>query len=270
MKTIGVIAGNGQFPGLVVQELKRQGIRSVLCGLEKETDPLIFKQADCAQWIKIGELKKLARFFKAEGVCEALMAGKVEKVRLFQENVRPDLEMMKVIAKVRDFKDDSLLLGIAGYLQSEGIQLLDSTLFLKDAMPPKGILSKKKPSKEIEEDIRFGFKMAKAMGGLDIGQTVVVKKKAVMAVEAIEGTDLAIERGGQLGGKQVTVVKTAKPDQDMRFDVPCVGMNTMEKLKAAQAAAFAFEAGKTIFLNLKEFIAAADLNGMVVIGVNDE
>lgn len=270
METIGVIAGNGDFPGLVIREAKRQGYRVILSAIEKETTSSFLALADKAQWIKIGELKKLVRFFKSEGVTQAIMAGKVEKVRLFQGNVRPDLEMVKVVAKVRDFKDDSLLSGIADYLESTGIRLLDSTLFLKNAMPAEGILSKKKPSKELAEDIAFGFKTAKAIAGLDIGQTVAVKKKAVLAVEAIEGTDQTIRRAGELGGGKITIVKVAKPNQDMRFDVPCVGLHTLKELKAGKVAAFAFEAGKTIFLNLDEFIKEADRINMVVAGVRNE
>ncbi|MBI3306506.1 MAG: UDP-2,3-diacylglucosamine diphosphatase LpxI [Candidatus Omnitrophica bacterium] len=269
MKTIGIIAGNGKFPVLAVKEARNQGYRVVAALLEGEAEPVLEKMADVSRWVKVGELAKLVKLFRSETVHEALMAGKVEKVRLFQENVRPDFEMVKVLMKVRDFKDDSLLAGIADFLHGAGIDLLDSTLFMKDAFPGAGVLGKKKPSKEILEDIKFGFKLAKALAGLDVGQTVVVKKKAILAVEAIEGTDRAIRRGGELGGGKVTVVKTAKPSQDMRFDVPAVGLGTLQSLILAKAQAFAFEAGKTLFIDQEEFVKGADQKGIVLVGVNE-
>ena len=268
-KVVGIIAGNGRFPVLAAKEARNEGYRTVVCGIENEADPGLEKMADAFQWVKIGELKRLVKFFRANGVHEAIMAGKVEKVRLFQENVRPDLEMVKVLMKTKDFKDDSLLHGISHYLHEQGVDLLDSTFLIKHALPGYGILGKKKPSKEVLEDIKFGFRMAKAIAGLDIGQTVIVKKKSVVAVESIEGTDLAIRRGGELAGGKITVVKVAKPNQDMRFDVPAVGTKTLKELIQAKAEAFAFEAGKTIFLDRDEFVEKADKKGIVVIGVTD-
>lgn len=268
MKTIGIIAGNGKFPVLAVKEARNQGYRVAAALLEGEAEPVLEKMADASRWVKVGELAKLTKFFHSEGVHEAVMAGKVQKVRLFQENVRPDFEMVKVLMKVRDFKDDSLLSGIADYLHGQGIDLLDSTIFMKYAFPGAGVLGKRKPSKEMLEEIEFGFRLAKSMGSLDVGQTVVVKKKAVLAVEAIEGTDQAIRRGGELGQGKVTVVKTAKPNQDMRFDVPAVGLGTLRSLILAQAQAFAFEAGKTLFIDQDEFVKGADKKGIVLVGVN--
>ncbi len=270
MKTIGLIAGNGRFPILALQEARRQGFRVAVCGIEKEAESSLVKMADAFQWVKIGELKKLSKFFRAEGVHEGIMAGKIEKVRLFQENVKPDFEMIKVLMQTRDFKDDSLLSGIAKYLHGQGVDLLDSTTFIKDALPGPGLLGKRKPSKEVLGSLEFGFRMAKAIAGLDIGQTVVVKKKAVLAVEAIEGTDLAIHRGAELGSGKICVVKVAKPNQDMRFDVPTVGLKTLKSLISAKAEAFGFEAGKTIFIDREEFIQKADAAGIVVMGLQEE
>lgn len=253
---------------LALKEARVQGHRVVVCAIQQEADPSLEKMADACTWIKIGELKKLVKFFRNEGVHEAVMAGKIEKVRLFQKNVKPDLDMVKVLVKTRDFKDDSLLAGIAAYLHDEGIDLLDSTMFVKESLPGLGVLGKRKPSAEVMENLRFGFQMAKSAAGLDIGQTVVVKKKAVLAVEAIEGTDAAILRGGELGKGKVIVVKVAKPNQDMRFDVPAVGMKTFQSLRAAKAEAFGFEAGKTIFLDRDEFIDHANRAGMAVVGLS--
>lgn len=266
-KSIGIIAGNGRFPLLAAQEARRAGYRVSVCALKGETDPQVKDQADAWTEVKIGEMSRLVRFFKEQGVKQLLMAGKVEKVRLFRENVQPDFDMVKILMKVRDFKDDSLLGGIADYLEQQGMPLLDSTLFLKECLPGAGPLGKKKPSKETLEDIRFGYQMAKAVAGLDIGQTVVVKKKAVLAVEAIEGTDLAIRRGFELGGAQAVAVKVAKPDQDMRFDVPAIGMKTLQSLIEAQAQALAFEAEKTILLDREEFAETADRHGIVIYGI---
>ena len=265
--SIGLIAGNGRFPILAAQEARRQGKRIVVCALQGETDPALEPLADAFTWVKVGEIGKLVRFFKKENVSQALMAGKVEKVRLFQGNVQPDFEMLKVLMKTRDFKDDSLLGAIADYLGREGIEILDSTLFMREALPGEGPLGNKKPSGAQLEDIRFGFSMAKSIAGLDIGQTVVVKKKAVLAVEAIEGTDEAIRRGGTLGEGGVVVVKVAKPNQDMRFDVPAVGLKTLERLIEVRAEALAFEAGKTLFVDREEFIRIADQNQLVIFGV---
>ncbi len=268
MKTIGLIAGNGRFPVLAAKEARDEGYKVVVCGIEKEAEPALEKMADAFTWVKVGELKKLVNFFRSNGVHEAIMAGKVEKIRLFQENVRPDLEMVKVLVKTRDFKDDSLLSGIADYLHGDGIDLMDSTFLMKQCLPGPGVLSRKKPSKEILGDLEFGFRMAKVIAGADIGQTVVVKKKSVLAAEAIEGTDHAIRRGGALGDGGVTVVKVAKPNQDMRFDVPAAGLRTIQSLVEAKAAAFGFEAGKTIFLDREEFVKRADQAGIVVVGLN--
>lgn len=266
-KTIGIIAGNGRFPIAATYAAQKRGYRVVICAIEKEADPTLEGMADALRWVKIGQLKNLVGFFKAEGVSRALMAGKIEKVRLFQENVSPDFEMVKVLMKTRDFKDDSLLAGVAAYLCGQGIELLDSTTFMKDALPGPGVLGKHKPSKETMADITFGYEIAKGIAGLDIGQTVVVKKKAVLAVEAIEGTDQAVRRGAALGGGGVTMVKVSKPDQDMRFDVPAVGLNTLETLVSVSARAFAFEAGKTLFLDQKELIRRADESRIVLFGV---
>ncbi len=266
MKTVGLIAGRGRFPFLVAEGARRAGYRIVCCGIAKEWDPELGKVADAYQEIKLGQLKRLRDFFKQEGVSEAIMAGKIEKVRIFEGEVRPDLEMAKVLLKIKDLRDDSLLGGVADYLASQGIELKDSTRFLKEALPGKGILGKRAPTREAEEEIEFGWKIAKSLAALDTGQTVVVKQKAVLALEAIEGTDEAIRRGGILGKGGITVVKVAKPNQDMRFDVPAVGLTTLERLVEAKAKALAFEAGKTLFLELEEFIRRADQAGIALVG----
>ncbi|HNX68158.1 MAG TPA: UDP-2,3-diacylglucosamine diphosphatase LpxI [Candidatus Omnitrophota bacterium] len=267
MKSMGIIAGNGRFPILVAEEAKRMGYRVVVCGIEQEAESALEKFSDAFCWVKIGELKRMVRFLRNEGVHEAIMAGKVEKVRFFKENVRLDLDMMKVLMKLRDHKDDSLLGGIADYLFENGVKLLDSTCLLKQFMPGPGVLGKRKPSKAVMDNIAFGFEMAQKISGADIGQTVVVKKKTVLAVEAIEGTDEAIRRGGALGRGKIIVVKVAKPNQDMRFDVPAVGLKTLEGLMETKAEAFAFEAHKTLFIGMDIFVEKANRAGIALYGV---
>ncbi len=267
MKTMGIIAGNGRFPILVAEEAKRAGYRVVVAAVEQEADPCFEKIADACCRVKVGELKKLSDFFRSEGVHEAIMTGKIEKVRFFKENVRLDLDMMKVLLKLRDHKDDSLLGGIADYFFTKGVTLLDSTCLLKHCMPGPGVLGKRKPSRNAMENIAFGFEMAKKLSGADIGQTVVVKKKAVLAAEAIEGTDETIRRGGALGRGKVFVVKVAKPGQDMRFDVPAVGLTTLQNLIEAKAEAFAFEAHKTLFIGMDLFVEKANRAGIALYGV---
>lgn len=270
MKTVGLIAGNGRFPLLFAQQARARGYRVVTCGIEREADPLLAKTTDVFEWVKIGQLKKMVKFFRAEGVHEAVMAGKVEKVRLLQENVRPDLDMIGVLVKLKDHKDDSLLGGIADYLHHQGIDLMDSTWLMDDYLPGSGPLGKKKCSKEDLENIDFGFKIAKHIASEDIGQTVVVKNRTVVAVESVEGTDKAIQRGGFLGGGDVVVVKVAKPKQDMRFDVPAVGLTTLESLIEAKARVFAFEAQKTLFLDFDLFLERANKAGIALYGVDAE
>lgn len=268
MKTVGLIAGNGRFPLLFAQQARARGYRVITCGIEQEAEPLLAKLSDEFEWVKIGALKKMVKFFLAHGVHEAVMAGKVEKVRLLQENVRPDLAMIGVLMKLKDHKDDSLLGGIADYLHHQGIDLMDSTLLMEDYLPGAGSLGNKECSKEDLENIHFGFKIAKHVAAEDIGQTVIVKNKTVVAVESVEGTDRAILRAGELAGAGVIVVKVAKPKQDMRFDVPAVGIKTLESLIAVKAKAFAFEAGKTLFLDVDLFLERANKAGIAIYGID--
>lgn len=262
---LGLIAGNGFLPHLIAREAERYGRRVVVCAVQGETDPSITTSAENTTWIRLGELGRLLKFFKQEGVREAIMAGKITKTNLFRGDLRPDLEMIKVLARTRNHSDDALLGRIADYLDREGIKLLDTTTYLsEDALPTEGVLTKGRPSKKDMPDIEYGWNLAKEIGRLDIGQTVVVKNQAVLAVEAIEGTDAAILRGGALGLGDVTVVKVAKPNQDMRFDVPAIGLKTLEAMVKARVRVLAFEARKTILLDRKEFIERANRHRMIV------
>ncbi len=265
-QSLGLITGNGSFPELVLREAKGQGLRIALCAVREEADPRLESLADTTQWIKLGQLGAIIDFFKREQIEQAIMAGKITKTNLLKGDIQPDFEMIKALAKVKNHSDDSLLGAIADHLSLKGIQLLSSVSFLTDeSLPHKGILTKRKPSKSETADIEFGWKLAKEMGRLDIGQTVVVKNEAVLAVEAIEGTDETILRGGWLGSGDVTVVKVAKPNQDMRFDVPTIGLKTLEALIQVKARILAFEAGKTILLDRKRFIEKADEHKIAIV-----
>ena len=258
-KILGLITGNGFLPELIVKEAKGSGHRVAVCAIRGETSPSIASLADATTWIKLGQLGRVIQFFKREGVKEAVMAGKVTKTNLFRGDIQPDLEMVKALTKIKNHSDNALLGAIAGHLDKNGMKLLDSTVFLsEEALPGAGVLTRRKPSEKEEEDIELGWRLAKEMGRLDVGQTVVVKNKAVLAVEAIEGTDEAILRAGKLGSGEVVVIKVAKPNQDMRFDVPTVGLTTLESMIKAKANVLAFEASKTIVLNRAQFIAKAN------------
>lgn len=264
-KRLGIIAGNGRFPIEVAKEVTRQDIPVFICAIKEETDPKIADYAEKILWVKLGELKKLRDFFRNNEIKEAIMAGGVNKTSLFKGQVKPDFEMIKLLAKSRNRSDDTLLASIASYLSEYGIKLVDSTKYLKNILPQEGVMGKKKPSRKDLEDINFAWGIAKRIADLDIGQTVVVKEKSVLAVESIEGTDAAIKRGGALGEGDVVVVKVARPRQDMRFDIPTVGLNTMNSLIKARANAIAFEAEKTIMLDKDVFIKMADQNKIAVI-----
>lgn len=254
VKNIGIIAGNGSFPLLSAKEAKAEGYRVIVCAVKGETNPEIEQYASAMCWVKLGQVKKLVHFFKEHFVDQCLMAGKITKTNLFKGEVFPDLDMVKIIATLPDRKDDTLLGCVCQYVEDQGIQVLDSTRFLKGSLAEEGVLSKKKPTKAQLEDIQFGWQLAKEMGRLDVGQSVILKNKAVLAVEAIEGTDEAIQRGGDLGGKGVVVVKVAKPAQDMRFDVPVVGENTVNALVRAKASVLAVEADKTLLIDKEVFL----------------
>jgi hypothetical protein len=267
IKRLGIIAGNGEFPIILSKAAKNNGTYVVAVALKEETDPELAKYVDKIYWISLGELKKLVDIFKNEKIKKAIMAGKVTKARFFKNKPKLDETAKGLLENVKDQRDASLLNGAARALRFFGITLVDSTLFLKDHLPPKGVLSKRQPTPEEWEDIKFGFTLAKNMGKLDIGQTAVVKNKAILAVEAIEGTDEAILRGGRLGCGSVVVVKTARPKQDKRFDMPTVGPKTVASLKAAGGTVLAIEAKKTLLLEKEKCIELIDSNNFSMVVV---
>jgi DUF1009 family protein len=266
MKRIGLIAGNGKFPLIFAEEAKRQGYSVVAVAHREETDASLERRVDQFTWIYVGQLGKIIRTFQKAGVTEAVMAGGIRKVRLLG-NFRPDLRGARFLARVKSREDDALLRGIADELAQDGIQIVDSTFCLSDIIPQAGVLTRKAPSAAQWEDIDTGIRLAREIGRLGIGQTVVVKNHVIVAVEAVEGTDAAIQRGGQLAKSGCVVVKVSKPHQDLRFDVPAVGVETIASLRRVGGAVLAIEAGKSILIEKDELLRAAEDCGIAVVAV---
>ncbi len=269
--TLGLIAGNGSLPLVVAREAREKGFKVIAVALEPLADyGALAPACDSVFRINVGKLGRVLDTLKQHGIKEAVMAGKVPKSLIYKSRVTPDLRAIKILMGLKDRKDDTILLAITRELESEGISLLKTTDFCASILVPEGVLSKRKPTKDELKDVEFGFRMAKGVGGLDIGQTVVVKGRAVMAVEAIEGTDEAIRRGGRLAGGDAVVVKVAKPAQDMRFDVPAAGPGTVEAVIEAEGSVLALEAGATLFLEREKALRAANEAGISVVGVKGD
>jgi DUF1009 family protein len=263
---IGLIAGNGLFPILLAQAAKEQGCQVIAVAIKEETSPDLAQQVERIQWISLGELKKLFKFFQEEQIDQAVMAGQIKPAALFGK-IAFDDEFLSLLKEAKDRKADSLLKAVAERLGTIGVKLLDSTIFLKRYLAQKGQLTKSNPTQSEWEDIAFGFETAKQIAGLDIGQTVVVKNKAILAIEAIEGTDEAIRRAAVWDGLGVVVVKVSKPKQDMRFDVPVIGLETISVLDEVKARVLAVEAGKTLFLQKERCFSQAENSGICIVGV---
>ncbi|MGH7888429.1 MAG: LpxI family protein [Candidatus Binatia bacterium] len=267
MKKLGLIAGNGKFPLLFASEAKRAGYAVIAVAHRGETEETLNEVADEVTWIYVGQLGKIIRVFKRAQVTEAVMAGGIRKVRLLS-NFRPDLRGVRFLAKFKSREDDVLLRGIADELAADGIRILESTLCLPDILCREGVLTKRQPDRQEWDDVKLGFRTAKEIGRLGIGQTVVVKNQVVVAVEAVEGTDATIQRGGTLAKAGCVVVKVSKPQQDLRFDVPAVGVETIARLHEVGGTVLALEAGKTILLEKESLLSQADGYGIAVVGVN--
>jgi UDP-2,3-diacylglucosamine hydrolase len=265
-ENIGLIAGKGQFPRLFAQAARDHGARVIAVAHRHETDPALADLVDEIHWIYVGQLGKMIRIFKNAGVRRAVMAGGITRGRLFRE-FRPDLRALSVVRRAGAGQDDRLLQAVAAEFESEGITIAPSTLFLDELLAPAGQLGKRSPTKDELQDIDFGFKIAKEIGALDIGQTVVVRRQVVVALEAVEGTDECIRRAGALAGPGTVVVKTSKPNQDLRFDVPAVGPDTIQSMIEAQAAVLALEAHKTLTFDRDQMLTAANRNKIAVWGV---
>jgi DUF1009 family protein len=266
---IGIIAGGGQFPLLFAKAAHRQGLKVYAAAHKGETDEALADNVERLQWVKLGQLGKIIDFFKHEGVKKAVFIGSITKINIFRD-VRPDLKGLGLWNKINIKQDDAILRAVADRLEKEGIEIVASTCYVPELLFPKGILSRKKPTKDQMGDIVFGWEIARSLGNLDIGQCVVVRNKTVLAVEAIEGTDAAILRGGALGKEKAVVVKRRKPNQDLRFDLPAIGMKTIDSMKEVRATVLAVEAEYALFFDRDSVIRAADNAGIVVVGIEEK
>jgi DUF1009 family protein len=262
----GLIAGNGRFPFLVLEGARRAGVELSVAAIREETDPEIERAAERLVWVGIGQLGKMIRFFKREGVERAMMAGQVKHVQIFS-GALPDVRMLRMLLRLPRRNTDALIGAVADELQSEGIELIDSTFFLQDHLPQVGTLTRRAGDKREQGDIEYGLEVAREIARLDLGQTIVVRARACVAIEAMEGTDATILRAGQLARGRLTVVKIAKPDQDMRFDVPVVGLPTIQSMIEAGATCLCITAGKTLMFDRDEMLKLADEKRIAVVAV---
>jgi hypothetical protein len=267
-KNLGLIAGKGDLPKAIASEAKKKGYRVIAIALQPLADESLRSFVDDFHMIPIGRLGAIIRLLKKFSVSEAVMAGKVPKGLLYKDkkSLMPDLKAVKFLFSLKNYSDDTFLQAIKTELEKNGVRLLKTTVFTESLLTPEGVLTKKHPKKSQWKDIEFGWRIAKEIGRLDIGQTIVVRHAAVMAVEAIEGTDEAIRRGGSLS-EDTTVIKVSRPRQDMRLDVPVVGVDTLSTMKKVKAKVLALEAEKSIIVDREKFIKEADKAGIVVVGI---
>ncbi len=266
---IGIIAGNGKFPFLALQGARDLGHEVTVIAIKEEAFPDLeasARKADATlHWVSLGQLGKCIKLLKAAGVSQAVMAGQVRHVKIFS-GIIPDLTLLSVLKRLKARNTDALISAVADVMKDEGIHLLDSTMFLAPLLAREGVLSDRAPDERERADIEFGHRMADAIAALDIGQTVAVKHKAVVAVEAMEGTDEVIGRAGHLAGPGVCVVKVAKPNQDMRFDVPVIGLATIQAMRIAGATALSIDAGRTLVLDGEHVWASANDASIAIVG----
>jgi UDP-2,3-diacylglucosamine hydrolase len=267
---LGLIAGNGRFPFLVLDAARAQGHDVTVIAAKEEAFPELTvaaaRHGSPIHWISLGQLGACIRLLEQSGATHAVMAGQVKHNKIFSSGIVPDLTFLSVLRKLASKNTDGLIGAVAGVLGEHGIQLMDSTALLQPLLARAGVLTRRQPTADEEQDFTFGYRMADAIAGLDIGQTIVVKAQAVVAVEAMEGTDEVIGRAGRLAGPGTVVVKVAKPKQDMRFDVPVIGVATIEAMKAAGATALSIDAGKALLIDGDAVTAAADAANIVLLG----
>jgi DUF1009 family protein len=262
----GLIAGNGNFPFLVLEGARKQGAALAVVAIREETDKRIEEVAEKVIWVGIGQLGKMISFFKKEGVSSVMMAGQVKHIQIFS-GALPDLRMLKMLFGLKQRNTDALIGGVAAEMAKEGIELIDSTYFIQDRLAQEGVLSRRKPDASEQGNIEYGLEIAGEIARLDLGQTIVIRAKACVAIEAMEGTDATIKRAGELAKGKLTVVKVAKPNQDMRFDVPVVGVPTIQAMIEAGATCLSLTAGKTLMFDKEEMLALADEKKIAVVAV---
>ena len=268
---IGLIAGNGRFPFLVLDGARSMGHDVTVVAIKEETFPEINEAAArgsrpaVVHWMSLGQLGKAIKVLKEAGVSQAVMAGQVKHVKIFS-GIVPDMTLLSVLTRLKARNTDALISAVADVMREHGIELIDSTTFLAPLLARAGVLSARDATNEERDDFEFGYRIADAIAALDVGQTIAVKHKAVIAVEAMEGTDEVIGRAGYLAGPGVRIVKVAKPRQDMRFDVPVVGVLTITAMRRAGASALSIDAGKTLVLDGDAFFASANEAGIAIVG----
>jgi DUF1009 family protein len=268
VSTIGLIAGGGRFPILFAESARRAGHRVVAAAHVNQTDPALERLVDGCAWVKLGELGKIIAALAAAGADRCVLLGPVTKARFFRDAF-PDATGLRMLASVAVRSDDNLLRAIARTLEESGLPVIDPTPFLADRLAPEGVLGRHEPTPEEWEDARYGLELARGVGRLDLGQTVVVKGRVGVAVEALEGTDACIRRGGELARDGAVVVKAVKPQQDRRFDLPAVGPETIETMRAVRARVLAVEAGATLVMDRDEMVRRADRARIAVVGLAD-
>lgn len=267
MEKIGLIAGNRKFPLLFSQAARDKKCSIVAIAIRGDTSPSLRRYVDKIYWLRLNEFRRLFEIFKSEGITKVVMAGQISPYRLFTKEIEKDAELRAILSNIKDQKADTIFGAIADRLSKSGFELIDSTTFMQDYMPLKGTLTKRELTLNEWEDVRFGLNLAKEIAFLDIGQTVAVKNKAVVAVEALEGTDNLIRRAGRITRSGAVVVKVSKPKQDMRFDIPVVGLNTIKNIIKAGASCLVIEAGKTLFIDKEISIKLADKKGVSIVAV---
>ena len=263
---IGLIAGSGRFPIIFAENARKLGFRVSAVAHRGETAPELEQVVDRIHWVRIGQFGKIIRALKGDGVEQAVMLGGMKKTHLFAD-VRPDFRAMAFFTKLKAWKDDHILRAMADDLKDEGITIRESTFGLSNLVVPEGTLTRRRLSRKEREDVSYGWNIAKEVGRMDIGQCVVVKDRVIVAVEAVEGTDETIRRGGCLARRGAVVVKCCKPQQDLRFDLPAVGPRTIEVMAEAEASVLALEAHKTIMLDREEMLEKARQADIAIIGV---
>jgi DUF1009 family protein len=269
MSRIGLIAGNGRFPFLVLQGARSLGYDVTIVAIKEEAFPELESAARDASadlhWVSLGHLGTCIKVLKKAGISRAVMAGQVKHVKIFS-GILPDRALLSVLTRLKARNTDALISAVADVMRDEGIELMDSTTFLRPLLARPGTLTERLPSEEEHADFVFGYRIADAIASLDIGQTIAVKHKAVVAVEAMEGTDEVIGRAGHLAGPGVRVVKVAKPNQDMRFDVPVIGISTIQAMRAAGASALSVDAERTLVLDGDHVFVSANEAGIAIVG----
>ncbi len=268
MDKIGLVAGNRKFPLIFAEAAKKKGCYVVAVGVKGDTSSALSKIVDKMHWLNLADFPKIPDIFKAEGISAAVMAGQISPRRLFSKEVLNNAELKEFLGQMQDRKPSTIFSDIINNFEISGLKILDSTTFLEDYLPKTGKLTKNEPSSQEWEDVCFGLELARQMANLDVGQTVAVRNKAIVAVEALEGTDNLIRRAGKLVRQGLVIVKVSRPRQDMRFDIPVVGLNTIKSLIKAGAKCLAIESGKTLFIDKEKSINLAERKGIAIVAVS--